>query len=232
MDNIVEQVNDSTENNTGTEDISAKYEASIKEKKSLEQALSRQGYELGELRKLTDKVLLNQAENTKKNEEPIDFFVDPDRAVDYRIANNPKLQQIETIAQELKKQALVASLKNAHPDFEEVVNDEGFQDWVSASKVRQRLFADADKNYDIDAGMELIDNWKERQSLRKTGEAEANQKYDKDKALKSAKVDTGSSSVSSKKVYSRLDLMRLKSNDPDSYRSLNVSELYAQGRVK
>ena len=231
MDNTVEQADSSVET-SGQDDISAKYEATVREKKSLEQALSRQGYELGELRKLTDKVLLNQLENTKKTDEPIDYFVDPDRAVDHRIANNPKLQQIESLANELKKQALVASLKNSHPDFEEVVSDEGFQEWVSASKVRQRLFQEADRDYDIDAGQELLDNWKERQSLRKTGEAEANQKNDKDKALKSAKVDTGTSSVSSKKVYSRLDLMRLKTSDPDGYRSLNVSALYAQGRVK
>lgn len=202
-----------------------------KEKKSLEQALTRQGYELGELRKLTDKILLSQAD-AKKPDEPVDFFADPDRAVDQRIANNSQVKEVQQLAAQLKQQAMLGQLKNDHPDFKEIVSSEDFQEWVGASKVRSRLFHEADRQFDIDAANELLDTWKERQSLKKTGEAEANVKNDQGKALKAAKVDTGSSSVSSKKVYSRLDLMRMKTQDPTAYKSLDVNRLYAEGRVK
>lgn len=205
--------------------------ALTKENKSLEKALSRQGYELGELRKLTDKILLDQA-NAKKTTEPVDFFTDPDRAVDDRIANNPKLQEIGQLTAQLKQQAMIGELKNEHPDFMDIVQDESFQEWIGASKVRSRLFQEADRGYDIDAANELLSTWKERQTIKKTGEAEATVKSSQERALKSAKVDTGSASVSSKKVYSRLDLMRMKTQDPTAYKSLDVTSLYAQGRVK
>ena len=202
----------------------------VAEKKTLEQSLSRQGYELGELRKVTDKILLSQI--TPKNSEPIDFFIEPEKAVDSRIANNPKMQEIEHLANTLKQQAMTATLKSEHPDFKEIINEQAFQDWISASKIRSKLFMEADNNYDVDAASELLSNWKERQQLHKTGEAEANVKNEQDKALKSAKVDTGTSASNNKKTYSRLDLMRLRTSDPDKYKALDVAELYKQGRVK
>ena len=142
------------------------------------------------------------------------------------------MQEIEHLANTLKQQTMTATLKSEHPDFKEIINDTSFQDWISASKVRSKLFMEADNNYDIDAASELLSNWKERQQLQKTGEAEANVKNDQEKALKSAKVDTGTSASNNKKTYSRLDLMRLRTSDPDKYKALDVAELYKQGRVK
>lgn len=199
-------------------------------KQTLEQSLSRQGYELGELRKVTDKILLSQVDATP--DEPVDFFTDPDKAVDQRIAKSPKLQEIDNLTMQLRQQAMIGQLKTEHPDYKEIVEDENFQNWVASSKVRVRLFQEADKGYEIDSANELLSTWKERQSIKNTGEAEANVKNDKEKALKAARVDTGTSTVNSKKVYSRLDLMRLRTTDPTAYKSLDVTKLYAEGRVK
>ena len=197
------------------------------ERKRLEQALSKQGYELGELRKLTDKILTDQL---GKKEEPVDFFADPDKAVNQKIAASPQIKELMKSANEAKQAAAILHLKTSHPDYQEIVTSEEFQGWIGKSKVRQALFQAAHSHYDIDAAEELLSNWKERKQL--FSKAKEEQAEETKAKLKEAKVDTGNSGVSGKKVYSRLDLMRLKTTDPDKYKSLNVAQLYAEGRVK
>lgn len=211
----------------GQQDLKSALEKAETERKKLEQALSRQGHELGELRKLTDSILKDQG---SKKEEPVDFFADPDKAVNQRIAQSPQIKELMKSANEAKQAAAVLHLKATHPDYQEIVNSDDFQGWVNKSKVRQALLQAAHSHYDIDAAEELLGNWKERkQLLTKTKEdVEAETKT----KLKDAKVDTGNSGVSGKKVYSRVDLMKLKTQDPDKYNSLNVVQLYSEGRVK
>lgn len=198
------------------------------EKLTLERALTRQGHELGEQRKLIDRVLLTQVQ---PKEEKADFFANPDLAVDQRIASNPAIQALAHNAENLKKQTMVSTLKAKHPDYQEVVKNDDFQKWVGESRVRTDLFLRADKGYDFDCADELLGTWKDRQTIAKTAQAQEQSKQSTDEALKTAKVNTGNAGVAGKKNFSRMDLMRLKTSDPEKYNSLNVSQLYAQGRV-
>ena len=52
--------------------------------------------------------------------------------------------------------------------------------------------------------------------------------------LKAATVDVGGSGESSKRVYRRADLIRLKMTDPNRYDALSeeIMQAYADGRVK
>jgi hypothetical protein len=52
--------------------------------------------------------------------------------------------------------------------------------------------------------------------------------------MKAAQVDVGGSGESSKRVYRRADLIRLKMTDPARYESLSdeIMQAYADGRVK
>jgi len=52
--------------------------------------------------------------------------------------------------------------------------------------------------------------------------------------LKTAQVDVGGSGESSKRVYRRADLIRLKMTDPGRYEMLSdeIMKAYAEGRVK
>lgn len=199
------------------------------EKLTLERALTRQGHELGEQRKLIDRVLLTQV---GPKEEKADFFADPDKAIDQKILANPAIQALAHNAENLQKQTMVAALRAKHPDYMDVAKANDFQTWVGESKVRTDLFLRADKGYDFDCADELLSNWKERQTIAKTARAEQQSKQSNDEALKTAKVDTGNAGVTGKKNYSRVDLMRLKTSDPEKYNALNVSKLYAEGRVK
>ena len=210
------------------QDASADVQALKQENIKLQQAMTRQGYELGELRKLTDSILKEPI----KQADPVDYFTEPEKAVDSRISSNPTIRELETVTTQLKAQAMVNAVAAAHPDFKEIVATNDFQEWIGASKVRQKLFLDADKKYDFDAANELLTTWKERQVIRNSGKAEAEAQASTSSALKAAKVDTGTSSLSSQKTFSRIDLARLKISDPEKYKSMNVAQLYAQGRVK
>lgn len=197
------------------------------ELKKLQVALTRQGGELGELRKL--KPLVDQMLTQQEKKEPVDFFSDPDKAMEQKIASDPRITQLMQQTANIQKQESLAKLANAHPDFKEIVADDGFKEWIEKSKIRTALLMRADADYDFDSADELLTTWKERQALVST--AKDGQKQTTDKAMKAAKVDSGTA-VTGKKVYSRLDLMNLKITNPDRYRSLNVEQLYREGRVR
>lgn len=209
-------------------DHKAEAEKMKSEVKKLQNALTRQSYELGELRQLkplVDKLLAD------KPKEPVDFFTDPAKAVAQEIESSPSIQKFQQATEGLRKKQMLLQLKESHPDYQEVANGSEFREWIEASKVRTRLFQEADSQYDFDSANELLTTWKERKVIANTAKVEEEIKQKTDEDLKAAKVHTGSG-VSGKKIYSRLDLMKLKTQDPDAYQTMNVQKLYAEGRVR
>jgi len=203
---------------------------------NLEKELGRKGQEIGELRKLADNFLYQQANQREPEpEQEVDFYDDPKAAVEKLLKNDPRLQKAEQTAAAMKAQAAQAQLEKAHPDFMDVVQDSNFQEWVKGSRIRTQLFMAAD-NYDFDAANELLSTWKERSMINKTKEAEAEQEADRRAALKGAKSESRSSgeAKAGKKIYRRADLIRLKQTDPNRYETLQDEILmaYAEGRVK
>lgn len=208
---------------------------------NLERELGRKGQELGELRKLTDQILQQQLttqsgtqEAHQETYEEEDFFDDPGKAVNKAIENHPKFRELEEQQTRVHMEATTQKLKEAHPDYMEIVADPKFQEWVGDSPVRKQLFVNA-HNYDLPSAMELIGNWKERALITNTSEAEAQKAEKREQALKTGKGVTRSSAESSgKKIYRRADLIRLKQTDPSRYVSLQdeILQAYAEGRVK
>lgn len=203
----------------------AALEAKLREEQA---SKTRMGYELGALRKLADEFIKPKEQSVK---DPVDFFADPDKAVRQSIDDHPAIKEAALASAQMRQQAAVSIMKEQHPDYLEIVKDKGFQEWVSASPVRQSLLIAADR-YDPVAANELFSNWKERQLFAKTKEAEQEVKETRSNNLRAAKVDTGTAATSQRKTYSRVDLARLKINDPDAYKALNVTELYAKGLVR
>lgn len=198
--------------------------------KKLQTSLTRQGYELGELRQINSKFDAFMLSHQPKT-EPVDFFTDPAKAVAQGIEQHPQILKLKQEGEALRQQRMVLQLKEVHPDAQEIAKDVEFIDWVQSSKIRTRLFQDGNNGFDFDSANELLTNWKERKEIANTSKAEQELKQKSDENLKSAKVHTGTG-VSGKKIYSRLDLMKLKNNDPDAYLALNVQKLYADGRVR
>ena len=205
---------------------------------NLEKELGRKGQEIGELRKLTDSYLQSQistqSQQTTTTEE-VDFYENPEQAVRQIIDNHPRFREFSEQTQQQQAALTAQQLEKAHPDFQEVISDGGFQEWINGSKVRQRLYKEAD-SYDFDAANELLTTWKERQMISKTQEVNESKKTKRDTAMKAGEGVSRASgeSTAGKKIYRRADLIRLKQTDPKRYQSLEdeIYEAYAEGRVK
>ena len=203
-----------------------------------EKLIGRQGSEVGELRRVVDDFIKTQtATKQQLQEEPdeeVDFFADPKRAVEKAIENHPKIREAEKLSSEMAAAKAFNELKARHPDFQEVVADPAFQNWVAASKVRAELFVRADRSFDYDAGDELLSIWKERkQAAQQTVSAE---KEVRSQAVKAATttVSSGSDEAPSKKIYRRADIIKLMQTDPDKYDMMQneIMAAYREGRVR
>jgi len=124
-------------------------------------------------------------------------------------------------------------LTQEHPDFTQVVSDSDFQTWVKSSPVRLALYAKADAEFDFDSANELLSTFKQLRGV-KAKQAEQSSDASRAKNMKAAQVDVGGSGESSKRVYRRADLIRLKMTDPARYDALSdeIMQAYAEGRVK
>jgi hypothetical protein len=156
----VEQPQDEEEQDTDS-DIPEKYRGkSLKEvvqmHQEVEKVMSRHSSEVGELRKVVDEYITAQTQSApqQSNVEPesdIDYFTDPQAAVNRAIENHPKIREAEQYSANYKKQAALAELGNKHPDMQSILGDPKFADWIKASKIRTQLFVEADQEYNADA---------------------------------------------------------------------------------
>ena len=188
-----------------------------------EKLLGRQSSEVGELRKVVDDYIqtqlstTNAPKTTDEQQEEIDFFSDPEKAVDNAISNHPKIKQAEKASVEYQQKTAMSELQKRHPDMKDILSDGKFVDWIKASKIRTQLFAQADQDYDYEAADELFSTWKERQQI--VSQTANNEKQQRKDALKAASTGNarGSGEKPSKKLYRRSDIIKLMKDDPERY---------------
>ena len=205
-----------------------------------EKALGRQGGEVGELRKIVDDFVKAQLDTktapVQSNDDidEDDWYLNPEKAVEKAISNHPKLKEAEAVTLQMKQARAVEALKAQHPDFAEIIQDEGFKDWIMKSKIRQQLLAQADQNYDLDAANELLGTWKERKGAAST--VVKQEQTERKKQVKAASTGnaTGSGEAPSRKIYRRADIIKLMQTDPDRYMQLSdeIAKAYAEKRVR
>ena len=204
-----------------------------------EKLLGRQSSEVGELRKVVDDYISTQTQSAPQPqhvepEDDIDYFTDPQAAVNRAIENHPKMREAEQYTADYKKQAALAALNNKHPDMQSILGDPKFAEWIKASKIRTQLFVAADQQYDSDSADELFTLWKERKTVaQQTAQVE---KQARKQTLKAANTGNarGSAEGTRKKVYRRADIIKLMKTDPERYQALSeeIFQAYAEGRVK
>jgi hypothetical protein len=211
-----------------------------------EKLIGRQAQEVGEVRKLADSLLKQQLES-KHDTQPvkaqeIDWFEDPARAVNQAVENNPILKKLQEEQAKQVQMAALQTIEKSHPDFISVAQSEDFQQWVGGSKVRQQLFAQAN-NYDADSALELLDTYKairgiqqQKEETSKAADEKLKQadEVSRSKALKTAAVQQGGTGESTKPIYRRADLIRLRMQDPKRYEGMadDILQAYAEGRVR
>jgi len=239
-DEIISKVQ-TEEPSSGTETIEAN-ESAIPEKyrgKSVEEIidmhsnaereLSRLGNELGENRKLVDKVL--QAElnaQPKTVEEELDWDYAPEQAAASLVQK--EVGAIKHELDQIKYDTALDKFKGKYPDFDTDTQTAEFRDWVQASTYRTNLY---NKNYngiDLVAASELMDGWQDMKSAAPEVDLAAKREND----LKAASMEKGSSSGASRKnTWSRTYIRKLRTEHPLKYEQYKdeIALAYAEDRV-
>ena len=246
VDKPLEEIEEpTTETEASTEEvIPEKYQGKstaeiVRMHQEAEKLLGRQSSEVGELRKVVDDYIQTQLSKTnapkeKDEEEQIDFFSDPEKAVERAINNHPKIKQAEKASVDYQQQTAMTELQKRHPDMKDILNDAKFVDWIKGSKIRTQLFTQADREYDYEAADELFSTWKERQQI--VSQTADNEKQQRKDALKAASTGSarGSGEKASKKIYRRSDIIKLMKDDPERYLALSdeIMQAYQERRVR
>lgn len=239
-DNTVELDSVDSQEQPTEEDIPDKYRGKsaadlVRMHQEAERMLGRQSGEVGELRKVVDEFVMSQS--TKKEEtvdEEIDYFSDPEKAIQQAIEKHPAVQEAQKASLNMKKTSAQAMLKNKHPDMADILTDEKFVNWVGESQFRTNLLRQADRNFDYEAADEIFSLWKDRQSL--IGQTVNAEKSSRNASVRAASTGgaSGTSESSSKKIFRRADIIKLMKNDPDRYSAMSeeIMLAYQEGRVK
>ena len=203
-----------------------------------EKLLGRQSSEVGELRRIVDDFVKAQLDTKTapqyEEQEEIDWYSDPEQALNNAIEKHPKIKEAEQLSMAMRQQTALSHLHSKHPDFQQILQDKSFGEWVSKSKYRLQLFKQADAQYDAEAADELLTDWKERKNI--TTQTVANEQAERKRQVKSASTGnaSGSGEAPSKKIYRRADLIKLMQTDPDRYMSMadEITQAYAEKRVR
>ena len=210
----------------------------IKMHQDAQTMIGKQAQEVGEVRKLADELIKQtlpskQQSHNVEVEPEIDFFENPQKAVQRTVDSHPDVIAARQATQEFKKMQVQQKLSTEHPDYGQIAQDPEFVNWIKSSPVRLGLYVKADSEFDFDSANELISTYKTIKGVKakqteQTGETVRKQN------MAAAGVDVGGSGESSRKVYRRADLIRLKMTDPQRYESLSdeIMAAYAEGRVK
>ena len=208
-----------------------------------EKLIGRQANEVHEVRSLADQLLKQQLDTQAKQVKPIeesleeDFFADPASAVNRQVEKHPAVLEARQAALEMKRMKTAQQLSSKHPDFATIASDSGFQDWVKASAIRLNLFARADAEFDFESADELLSTYKELKQIKQQNQVQQSANVEsksQEQAMRAATVDVGGAGETSRKVYRRADLIKLRITDPDRYMQLSdeIMAAYAEGRVK
>ena len=208
----------------------------VKMHQEAEKLIGKQAQEVGEVRKLADELIkqnLGSRQQTRQEEPEVDFFENPQKAVQRTVDNHPDILAARQVTQEMRRAQIQQRLAQEHPDFGDIAKDQDFANWVKSSPVRIKIFEQADSGYDFDSANELLSTYKQLRSVKQkqtSDDGEVTRKQN----LKAVGVDVGGSGESSKKVYRRADLIRLKMQDPNRYDALSdeIMAAYQEGRVR
>lgn len=200
--------------------------------------------EIGELRKLTDQLLMNQqSQQMNQYGQPADdidddvgiddFFDDPSEAVAKAISKNPTLKKLEQTIEMQELQQQRSQLLEAHPDADTLVSTPEFQAWLDESPGRRDMLQQAHVQRNVGVATSMLDMYKAtKQAANETASDERSATAKAD--LKKASVESGGGAANTRKVYRRAELIELKLRDPARYEAMKdeIYAAYAEGRVK
>jgi hypothetical protein len=224
------------------DDVPAKYQGKsiqdiIQMHQNAESLAGRQSSEVGDLRKIVDDFIVTQSNSTKETQpeenDDLHFLDNPNEAVNRAIDKHPSIVRANEIAastaQSQANQEAQDRLLAAHPDTSEVISDSKFAEWIQDSKSRTRALQTANSSNNVEAMSELLSEYKSSKPVTDTSGVPSK----KDSARHASTGAISGNSESSKKVFRRADLIKLKMSDPDRYSQLQpeIMAAYAEKRV-
>ena len=196
-----------------------------------EKELSRQGNELGETRKINDRLLetLNTPKPVQEQEQQTyDWDYEPDKAAAELVSK--EVGAIKNELDSFKQQQAVEQFKAKYPNFEQDASSQEFLDWVQSSQYRTNLYQRNHNGIDLVAAEELMLGWADAKNT-----SSSTQEQKRQEQLKAATMEKGASSGSGrKKIWDRKYIRELMRNDPATYKAQydEIQAAYAEGRVK
>lgn len=136
----------------------------------LERERSRLGNELGDARKMVDRLLEASPPQPKQEKEPRpeitpdDLLSDPNKALDLAISTHPSIERVQQANEQLERTIAQRTFESEYPSYREDVNDPNFVEWVKKNPVRQQLILNAN-NYDLTSARALWSMWAEHKEL-------------------------------------------------------------------
>jgi hypothetical protein len=224
------------------DDVPAKYQGKsiqdiIQMHQNAESLAGRQSSEVGDLRKIVDDFIVTQSNSTKETQpeenDDLHFLDNPNEAVNRAIDKHPSIVRANEIAastaQIQANQEAQDRLLAVHPDTSEVISDSKFAEWIQSSKSRTRSLQTANSSNNVEAMSELLSEYKSSKPVTDTSGVPSK----KDSARHASTGAISGNSESSKKVFRRADLIKLKMSDPDRYSQLQpeIMAAYAEKRV-
>tara|TARA_R110002020_G_scaffold414527_2_gene624010 strand:+ start:4830 stop:5609 length:780 start_codon:yes stop_codon:yes gene_type:complete len=181
-----------------------------------------------------DNFIQGQLDASKQEQpkEELDYFGNPEDAIQKSIESHPVVTETRDTLKELKQQQAAQQIMARHPDMVQVVQDQQFVNWVSQDAVRLRLFNEANNDLNVESAVYIFDEYK-RQHQTESAPEQPKMKRSESVRAASSGAATGSSEPVSKKKYRASDIRRLKIDDPQAYadRSDEIMRAYAEGRV-
>lgn len=217
---------------------------------NLEKDHGRLANEVGETRKLVDRVLDMQqqqpSQSTSEAEEDLridagDLLSDPTGTLEKLLERREaKIKEAyEARIRQIEGHLGVQQLQSKHGDFQAITNDPEFLQFVQSNPYRARIAQEAVQNNDLEAVDYLITEWKDRHAA--PAQEEVEESPAKASPLEQARRASleGSSSGESRnsgKVFSRAEIIKKKLFDPEGYGDpayqAEIMKAYAEGRVK
>jgi len=120
---------------------------SLKMHQEAEKLIGKQAQEVGEVRKLADELIKqnlgSRQQQTRQEEPEVDFFENPQKAVQRTVDSHPDIIAARQATLEMKRAQIQQKLASEHPDFGDIAKNEDFTNWVKSSPVRIDLFKKA-----------------------------------------------------------------------------------------
>lgn len=220
---------------------------------NLEKVMRRQGNEVGQLRKLVDSqsqlittkvggIVPGQGTPVEAKREPVTaeaLLSRPDETLQSAVASNPSVTHNSQKLEQLEREVQQGRFENRFPTYKNDFQDNGFQEWVTASPLRSKLLVSLN-NYDFASGAELWELWGEHKEVKTAAARTIEQKVNAATTVRGASSDQP---VHSKPVFDRAKLAKLQLdaeagvpsavsrwNDPEFQNAYQLA--YLEDRVK